>query len=70
MGMTPRNLLIVEGSVDIHFLNPVLRPRGFSKSPLAGFGKFIVARPDFPEAAAVRIAGADGFEGIPEALKR
>ena len=70
MAGTPRNLLIVEGMGDIHFLNHILRSRGFGKSPQAGFGKFIVARPDFPEAAAVRIVGADGFEGIPEALKR
>jgi hypothetical protein len=69
MGITPRNLLIVEGPGDIHFLNHILRSSGFSKSPQAGFGKFIVARPDFPEEAAVRIIGADGFERIPEVLK-
>ena len=70
MAGTTRNLLIVEGQGDIHFLDHILRSRGFSRSVQAGSGRFIVARPESPESTAVRIIGADGFKGIPEALKR
>jgi len=69
MSNLPRNVLIVEGSGDIHFLNHLLRSRGFEKSPLAGHEKFIVARHGLPESGAVRIIQADGFDGIPKALK-
>jgi hypothetical protein len=70
MGSFPRNVLIVEGFNDRHFVDHLLRPKGFRKATkLADSKNFIITMPEWTEAEAVRIVVADGFDEIPSAIR-
>jgi len=64
-----RNLLIVEGPGDRHFVNHLLMSRGFTAAAGANAKNFLVNKPSRPGAAAIKIIVAGSFNSLGKAIE-
>ena len=69
MATMARNLMIVEGAGDRHFVNHLLMSRGFTAAAGANAKNFLVNKPNRTGAAAIKIIVAGSFDSIGKAIE-